>query len=172
MCKRFCGVISESACVFQFDTPGEGYIFRQNLVLLALPVFCIAIGLLHLSFSCLVSSMAMKGNQFAAMLHLVRSVPLEVANACVTAFSTMYIMLISTAVEAWHCSTRMKAESHLDSDPQANPVKTPRNDLLIFISISSSSRTAVLFRRTVDGLRLALRGIYWNTLGLADPVQL
>ena len=122
--------------MFQFDTPGEGYIFRQNLVLLALPVFCIAIGLLHLSFSCLVSSMAMKGNQFAAMLHLVRSVPLEVANACVTAFSTMYIMLISTAVEAWHCSTRMQAESHLDSDPQANPQSKPPEMIFQYLFLS------------------------------------
>lgn len=110
--------MTDPACSFQFDSPGQGYKFRQNLVLLALPIFCLAIASLHLMFSCAVSSMAMGGNRVKAYLHLIRNVPVEVANACVTAFSTMYIMLISNAIESWHCSTRVREESHMDIEPQ------------------------------------------------------
>eukprot|EP01047_Picozoa_sp_COSAG01_P008001 COSAG01_NODE_310_length_19129_cov_22.110615_5_plen_1172_part_00 len=113
--------MTDPSCAMEFDTPGEGYTFRQNLVLLALPVFCLAIAVLHLLMSCAVSTLAVSGGRLRAYLYLIRSVPLEVANACVTAFSTMYIMLISSAIEAWHCTSRLSEDGetlHMDKIPE------------------------------------------------------
>eukprot|EP01051_Picozoa_sp_SAG22_P007982 SAG22_NODE_584_length_8876_cov_42.811667_6_plen_799_part_00 len=105
-------------CSFEFDTPADGYIFRQQLITVALPTFCILIGLMHLMFSCCIATVAMSGSRMNAYLFLVRTVPIEVANACVVAFSTMYIMIMSTAADAWHCTTRVNDELHMDSYPQ------------------------------------------------------
>ena len=105
-------------CSFDFPTPADGYIFRQNLITVALPAFCILIGFLHLLFSCFVSTLAISGSRLKAYLFLVRTVPIEVANACVVAFSTMYITIMSTAADSWHCTKRVNDHFHLDLYPQ------------------------------------------------------
>ena len=61
--------------------------------------------------------MAMSGNRMQAYCYLIRTVPGEVANACVTAFSTMYMGIVASSFESWHCSTRVKAELHMDKHP-------------------------------------------------------
>ena len=105
-------------CSFEFLTPADGYIFQQTLITAALPAFCILIGALHLLFSCFISTLAISGSRMKAYLFLVRTVPIEVANACVVAYSTMYITIMSTAADSWHCTTRVNDELHLDLFPQ------------------------------------------------------
>ena len=89
-------------CSFKFATPADGYIFRQTLVMAMLPCFCVLIGVLHMLFSCVISTFAISGSRLKAYMFLIRTVPIEVANACVVAFSTMYVMIVSTALEAWN----------------------------------------------------------------------
>ena len=109
--------MADPACSFQFENPGEGYKFRQNLVALMLPGFCLCIAMIHMTSSCVMSSLAMTGNRMQAYMYLIRGVPGEVANACVTAFSTMYMGIVAASLESWHCTTRVKAELHMDQHP-------------------------------------------------------
>ena len=51
--------------------------------------------------SCVMSSLAMTGNRMQAYMYLIRGVPGEVANACVTAFSTMYMGIVASSLESW-----------------------------------------------------------------------
>ena len=45
--------MADPSCSIQFDNPGEGYRFRQNLVAFMLPAFCGLIALIHLVSSLL-----------------------------------------------------------------------------------------------------------------------
>ena len=145
-------------CSFKFATPADGYVFRQTLIMVMLPCFCVLIGLLHMLFSCVISTFAISGSRLKAYLFLIRTVPIEVANACVVAFSTMYVMILSTALEAWNCSTRVNVKVHLDQYPQI---------LCSFMPADASSRYLRIWGGGIGMLALygaGLPGLFWYTL--------
>jgi alpha-tubulin suppressor-like RCC1 family protein len=88
-------------CAVQFSSPGQAYFFRMVIVASGLPFFCVAIAILYFVFNSLIAAQSQRVWQ--AFVHLLMTLPREIANACVISFTLMYVMLTRTAAEAFDC---------------------------------------------------------------------
>jgi hypothetical protein len=88
-------------CAIQFSSAGAAYAFRTAITAAILPVFCVCIALLFLIFHSVIAALSQSFLRSVALL--LRSVPRETANACVVAWSTMYVVLLTQALHAFHC---------------------------------------------------------------------
>eukprot|EP01043_Picozoa_sp_COSAG02_P027444 COSAG02_NODE_1620_length_11617_cov_3.185275_7_plen_1458_part_00 len=118
--------MTDPACSFKFENAGDGYRLHQNLVLLMLPVFCLCIAVLHPVLSCLMPSRATSGSG------RIRDIPGEVSNACVAAFSTMFMGIAANVLEAFHCTTRVQPQLHMDQHTHIMCDFTNGSYLMIF----------------------------------------
>ena len=102
--------MTDPACSFQFENVTDGYRFHQALVLLMLPGICLCIALLHQMWSCARRTLTRSGSRIRALANAV-------ANACVTTFCLMFMGIAASSLEAFHCTTRLRPQPHMDQYP-------------------------------------------------------
>ena len=102
--------MTDPACIFKFENGADGYWVHQILVLLMLPGICLCTALLHRLWSCARRTDTRSGNRIRALAN-------EVANACVATFCLMFMGITATSLEAFHCTTRLRPQPHLDQNP-------------------------------------------------------